>query len=86
VEWEERTLIPSDVPNPGQIAVIVADRLHEYVIEERCNIWPTCPEHGTHPLWLYPGDTPDTMWTCVVTKTAFAQLGQLKERWLGNRT
>jgi hypothetical protein len=63
----------------GEVALQVADALQDYIIEERDDhLWPRCPEHGTHPLWI-DSWSPTAMWTCTTTGRGFARLGELAD-------
>jgi hypothetical protein len=62
---------------PGEIALAIAEPLQEHVMMNVTSAWPRCPEHPQHPLWLVPGDTADTCWTCTASGKNFAQLGGL---------
>ncbi len=67
----------NDVRAGGEIALRVLDALQDDMLEERDDhVWPRCPEHGTHPLWIDSWD-PTAMWTCMTTGRAFARLGEL---------
>jgi hypothetical protein len=37
--------------------------------------WPSCPEHGNHPLWLNDDETPG--WTCPSSHTTVCSVGEL---------
>jgi len=62
---------------PGELALAVAETLQEHVMMHVASTWPPCPDHPQHPLWLVPGDTADTSWTCAASGTAIARLGEL---------
>ena len=34
-------------------------------------VWPRCPLHGNHPMWLHGGE-----WACPVTNTPIVTLGK----------
>jgi hypothetical protein len=47
-------------------------------------VWPQCPEHANHPLWLRSPNradrdavADDPAWVCDATGQAVAELGQL---------
>jgi hypothetical protein len=61
----------------GEIALSIVESLQEEVMMDGMSAWPPCPEHPQHPLWLVPGDTADTCWTCNASGKSFAQLGGL---------
>ena len=73
-----------------ETAVWVAEAVQEDLIEGRGDerqlvVWPRCPDHPNHPLWLRPRTAPDgssvvdgdETWTCITTHRSIAELGQL---------
>ena len=50
----------------------VQQEIHDTFID---TTWPSCPDHGSHPLWL----TEELMWTCQSTGRSVCRLGQLAD-------
>ncbi len=40
-------------------------------------VWPRCPTHDSHPLWLRINGDSDPAWTCPTAQEALAELGDL---------
>ncbi len=40
-------------------------------------VWPRCPAHPSHPLWLRSEGESDPAWTCPTTQKVVAELGDL---------
>ena len=40
-------------------------------------VWPRCPIHENHPLWLRFTNDTDAVWTCPSTQEPVAELGDL---------
>jgi hypothetical protein len=57
-EWFERKVVED-----------VQQRLHGERID---TVWPACPRHGRHPLWLHDG-----AWVCEQDNVVIAPLGGL---------
>jgi hypothetical protein len=68
-------------PFVGRVIENVQQRMHVEFID---TTWPTCPDHGRHPLWL--SREPPWRWTCTATSLSIP-LGQLKgsKMWFGRR-
>ena len=52
----------------------VAEEIQQYFHD--CfvdTVWPACPFHQRHPLWLHAG-----MWTCEQLSAGVARLGELR--------
>ena len=61
----------------GETALWVIERLQEDLLEELpSHVWPACPEHRSHPLWIDRID-PDARWTCIASGRRYARLGEL---------
>ncbi len=65
-------------------ALWVAEAVQDDLIEghgsmPRTIVWPRCPDHRNHPLWLRSSDPQrlDPAWTCPTTERVVAQLGDL---------
>jgi hypothetical protein len=54
------------------VAENVQQWLHDMFIDP---VWPACPHHHTHPLWLVDQRRP--RWTCPTTNQPLCDLGQL---------
>lgn len=54
------------------VAEEVQQWLHDTFID---TIWPSCPDHDSHPLWL----NDELMWTCHSTGRSVCRLGQLTD-------
>jgi len=50
-------------------------------VRERQPLWPVCPEHGDHPLFVEPDLGTDPFWVCERSGLPVAAVGSLK----GNR-
>ena len=73
----------------AETAVWVTEALQEDLIEgwgesQPMVVWPRCPDHANHPLWLsssgqVDGDVvlDDPAWTCRATGRTVVELGQL---------
>lgn len=73
----------------AEVAVWVAEAIQEDLIEgfgsgRRLVVWPACPDHPDHPLWLRRTDErvdsqagDDPAWTCPTTHRRIAELGAL---------
>jgi hypothetical protein len=74
-----------DFEEPVSHTVVqVAEDVQEDMIEgsgdlTRLAVWPRCPDHPNHPLWLLPELAPDAAWTCRTSGRVVAQLGGLSE-------
>ena len=61
----------------GEVACAVAETVQEHLIEARADhVWPPCPDHRNHPLWLSDGHDP--WWVCPVAHKRVAPLGGLR--------
>ncbi len=47
----------------------VQQAMHDCFVD---TVWPRCPRHTTHPLWLHGG-----VWMCETDRVAIAALGAL---------
>lgn len=57
-------------PDIGQRLVEdIQQQIHD---EHISTTWPTCPLHGTHPLWVHGGH-----WVCQRAGVSVAAVGQL---------
>jgi hypothetical protein len=76
--WEvaEWRLDNAEAETGGETALAIANQLQIEIIETITNTWPTCPEHGLHPLWIDELDL-GAMWTCQQNAQAWARLGEL---------
>lgn len=56
---------------------LVAQDLQETVHEGGDPLWPLCPEHRDHPLFVEPDLGPDPFWVCHRTGLPVAPVGSL---------
>ena len=56
---------------------LVAQDVQEIVHEGTDPIWPRCPEHGDHALFVEPDLGPDPFWVCERTGLPVAPVGAL---------
>jgi hypothetical protein len=56
---------------------LVAQDVQEVVHEQLDPMWPRCPEHGDHPLFVEPDLGPDPFWVCERTGLPVAPVGAL---------
>lgn len=62
------------------VGIWLMDRLIRHVHEQRWSTtWPTCPLHGSHPIWLHSPYLPTAMWTCRKGDVPLGRLGALRE-------
>jgi len=56
----------------------LVERVQERIQEDRINtVWPRCPRHGRHPLWLEEPGGPELWWVCRKDGDRIARLGTL---------
>ena len=68
-QWDD------DVSWPRYLTRVVEETqqwLHDTFLD---TTWPTCPEHGNHPLWLNDDESPG--WACASTNTTVCPVGHL---------
>ena len=58
---------------PDKLVEDVQQQVHD---EHLSSTWPTCPRHGSHPLWLQ-GDR----WACERDNVPVVSVGHLAEAW-----
>jgi hypothetical protein len=58
---------------PGLGEQLVEDIQQQIHDERICTTWPTCPLHGTHPLWVHDGQ-----WVCERAGAPIAPVGGLR--------
>ena len=70
---EEATLSLEYVDDPAWFVQKVPDDVQQRFHDEQIdNVWPQCPRHHQHPLWLHNG-----MWVCEKDGMIIAALGAL---------
>jgi hypothetical protein len=63
--------------DPESFVAELADYLREAVLDEEIGGgWPTCPDHGTHPLEAGTDDAGVAIWYCP-RGTTVARIGTL---------
>lgn len=56
----------------------LVEAVQERIHEDRINtVWPRCPRHGSHPLWLGEAGVPELWWVCRHDGDRIARLGSL---------
>jgi hypothetical protein len=58
---------------------LLAQDVQEAVHEADDPLWPPCPEHRDHPLFVEPDLGPDPFWVCHRTGLPVAPVGLLPE-------
>ena len=69
-------------PSAGTMVVDALEDLQQDLIEGVGSrpgivVWPRCPMHDNHPLWLRINGNSYPAWTCPTTQEALAELGDL---------
>ncbi|MCA1705556.1 MAG: hypothetical protein LC808_20775 [Actinobacteria bacterium] len=56
----------------------LVEAVQEQIQENRVNtVWPPCPHHRSHPLWLEEPGGPELWWICRQDGDRIARLGTL---------
>jgi hypothetical protein len=77
---QARARVLRTFPRAGVGQQLVEDIQQQIHDERICTTWPTCPLHGTHPLWVHDGQ-----WTCEQAGVPIGPVGGLGSRATGPR-
>jgi hypothetical protein len=65
------------VEGPAELTLRLAEDIQQYLHDVFIDtVWPACPVHPWHPLWLRD-DRGELWWSCLETDTRVAELGTL---------
>ncbi len=66
-------------PDGADLLVCLLAQDVQEAVHVREPLWPLCPEHGDHPLFVEPDLGPDPFWVCHRTGLPIAAVGNLPE-------
>jgi hypothetical protein len=58
---------------------LIAQDVQEWVHDNVDSLWPLCPEHVDHALFVEPDLGPDPFWVCNRTGLPLARVGELPQ-------
>ena len=76
--WQQRDWWVSQWPEGEQyLTCLLAQDVQEAVNDEHDAMWPRCPEHEDHRLYVEPDLGTDPFWVCEVSGLPIAPVGHL---------